>query len=907
MASATPRNLRGALALALVTLLPALAACRPVAPVVPVSTAPAAPAAPAEPTVSAATAPTAGDGLTAATAGASCWGVKRAFPSSPSGTYWLLTPAMDRPAQFWCDQVTGGGGWVLIGRGRDSWNFNPAGQGGAALVRTKVDGTGAFAAAALDTDTITGLIDAKPLSSLSDGVRVERATTTTGSGRQDLRLYPSYATWTWALSAGQRLAKIVIDGRTYANGNTHDTYDAFYDFPRSSLQGLQGTSRMMTWAWKENAYKSGFGMGKGVTGSTSGSSYLYRTSTGYALPFSRVWLRPKFANESVAFTAIPAAGYPADPNRANLKSRTEKAPWGVVGLNHTGEEATTPWYTPANVIKAYGSRIFVGGRFTHVQQGPTGARTAQGSLAAFDLDGNWISTFRPVIAGRVWDLTQTADGKLIVAGDFTSVNGQPLTSGVAALDPLTGQLVPGWRAGITRSTGAMLVRALDSRGTTIYAAGRFNGVQGGGGAKVTVSSAVSLSTATGAPGGWKPILTGTAVKVRAAAAGDRVYLAGYFNAVNGDARHGYHAITSASTGAPVPGMGAWQASGGSVAKYQQAVAEAGTKILVGGSEHDFQWYDRNRTKLLDSTITKNGGDTQTIEVFGNDVYMGCHCDQWVFEGTNNWDKPAGFRAASLIMLVGRFDATTMRYDPTWYPSALRGSEGDGVWSVTKDSRGCLWVAGHHRLRRRRLARRVRSLLPHRLDRPHRPHHPQGDAGRGHRHRDVEGGHRRRGAGDLRRGPRRPGHRHRLGHHLHRHPARRRLRRGPLHGPGGRRGRQPVGVAGPGRDHPAARPPGPDRPDRGRAHRGPRHRDPRHRSRPADHLGHDRPGRARGAGPGARRPHDHHVSGPGTLHFGHRRPTGSVILARRPPPAVRVPDKPLSVTTLTALATEGGHH
>ena len=40
------------------------------------------------------------DGLSAATAAASCWDIKQRDPNSQSGTYWLQTPAMDAPAQF---------------------------------------------------------------------------------------------------------------------------------------------------------------------------------------------------------------------------------------------------------------------------------------------------------------------------------------------------------------------------------------------------------------------------------------------------------------------------------------------------------------------------------------------------------------------------------------------------------------------------------------------------------------------------------------------------------------------------------------------------------------------------------------------------------------------------------------
>jgi hypothetical protein len=672
---ATPRRrtLIGAAVLALAASIPIVATVQ----------ADRANAAPAQP----------GDGTTPTTAGASCWGIKTAYPSSADGTYWLLTGSMDRPAQFWCDQTTAGGGWVLVGRGRETWTFHDVGQGSPATVRTTVDGPGAFAAAALDADTITRLADNAPLTSLTDGIRVERSTKDNGSNRQDLRLFPAYPSWTWAFGSGQRLSKVQIDGTTYANGNTKDTAASFYDYPSSPLQGQQGTKRLLTAATAANSYLVGFGFGSGVNGSTSSTTHLYKTGNGTVLPFSRVWLRPRIANSATTFTPIPAAGHAADPNPPSLKNRTEVAPWGVVGIDHTNEETTTPWYTPANVIKAYGDRVFVGGRFTGVRQGPTGTTVAQRMLAAFDLDGEFIPTFRPTVDGRVWDMTMTTDGKLIIGGDFTSVNGAPNTSGLAALDPATGQLVPGWTANVTRTAGNMIVRALDSRGPWVYAAGRFNRVQGGGSPLTTVSSAINVKATNGQPGGWKPVLTGTAVRIRAAAAGDRVYLAGYFNAINTDPAHGYYGITDATTGVPVAGVGPWRPSIGSNAKYQQAVAESGDRILVGGSEHDFQFYDRNRTTLLDAHITKSGGDTQAIEVFGNDVYLACHCDQWIFSGTNNWTSPAGFRSVAPIMLVGRVDATTMDYDRSWYPSALRGVETDGVWSMSKDSRGCLWVAG----------------------------------------------------------------------------------------------------------------------------------------------------------------------------------------------------------------------
>jgi hypothetical protein len=638
-----------------------------------------------------------GDGTTSATAGASCWGVKQQFPASADGIYWLNTAALERPQQFHCDMTTDGGGWVLVGRGRNGWSFNPLGQGSAATVRTTVDGTAAFAPAALDTTTIGALLNGTTVDTLTDGIRLERATTSTGSPRQDYRLFPQYRAWTWSFAAGQLLQKAVIDGTTYSGSNTANTSSSAYGQTTNALSGVTGTRQLFTTKWTGHAGSQGFSFGSGVKGgSNSASNYLWTSaSEGSPLPFTRVWIRPRIANDAAGFTPLPAAGLPAEPLPAVLNSKSQSAPWGVVGLDHTDEPTIEPYNTNVLAVKTAGDRTFVGGRFTGVQNGPAASPVAQGALAAFDLDGNWISSFRPVVNGRVWNMVTTPDGKLIIAGDFTSVNGAPNTAGLAALDPATGEVISTWKANVARSTGGRpLVRGLAVKGTTLYAAGTFNRVTAGTWAPITVTNAVSLSTTNGNPGTWRPRPTASTVDLRVTADGYRVLMAGYFANVNGDTNAGYFAVTDAATGNPTPGIGSWTPSTGSNAKYQQAVLALGDgRMVVGGSEHDNQLWNADRTQLIDSTITKQGGDTQALETFDGKIYLGCHCGDWLYQGTNTYSSPSGFRSISAINLVGALDARTFEYDTTWYPAGLKGAKGEGIWAIDQDARGCLWVGG----------------------------------------------------------------------------------------------------------------------------------------------------------------------------------------------------------------------
>ena len=161
------------------------------------------------------------DGSTSAQAAPSCWAIKQLNPSSADGIYWLQTPQLVAPQQFYCDQTTDGGGWVLIGRGREGWTWNYNGQGSIADLRNTPTGTAAFAPDTLPAETVQGLLGGGRVDALADGIRVRRAKDIAGTTYQEMRIMPSNRpNWSWAIGGGELFSSIKVDGVTYGSGNT---------------------------------------------------------------------------------------------------------------------------------------------------------------------------------------------------------------------------------------------------------------------------------------------------------------------------------------------------------------------------------------------------------------------------------------------------------------------------------------------------------------------------------------------------------------------------------------------------------------------------------------------------------------------------------------------------------------
>jgi len=345
---------------------------------------------------------------------------------------------------------------------------------------------------------------------------------------------------------------------------------------------------------------------------------------------------------------------------------------------------------PTNVVPAevwdmqtIGNTVYVAGRFTTVVQ-TTGAwpRTPQRFLAAYDASsGRWIDWWRPTLNAPAWALDVTADGSLLVGGAFTEVNGVA-RSAVVALDPRTGAIDNRFYAEVTRpnTTAAPVVRDFFRDGSRMYIGGNFARVVWGNPAVPTrtqVTKVARVDAATGAADTtWRPTVAGRSVwAVATSGGGSRVHLGGEFTSVNGATGTSLLATVRADTGALVTGWdhGPNQALrsnwplGGII--YDLGVYQ--NNLFVSGAEHF--WEVRRADTGITLRMVSSPHDTQRIDVFGDRVYIGCHCIR-----TN--------RNLQVIEVSGTTGQTLRTLG-----NSLTG--GDGGWAFAKAPDGCLWAGG----------------------------------------------------------------------------------------------------------------------------------------------------------------------------------------------------------------------
>lgn len=403
--------------------------------------------------------------------------------------------------------------------------------------------------------------------------------------------------------------------------------------------------------------------------------------------------------------------FPADPRLVG--NRPIEGVDGVIGSNPNDSSPTldiTVWD-----MQQLGQHMYVGGEFQSVhryqdQSNNDGPGVDQRFLARFDIDtGVWDETFRPLLDGNVHALEVAPRGLLLVGGEFTNIDGVAGTSGLAAIDPATGQVDTSFQAFVERPFAPddpAIVRELQVVGNQLYVVGNFSHINGAGGARVRVYKAARVTANYGTIDPiWAPEITGGSVwGLGVDQERGRVHLSGWFDSIAAAPGTSRSGTVDTVTGALVPGLVPFARNELSRPEAYDIEYSEGM-VWLAGSQHVLSLHDAQTRELLDWNYAGNeceqqfcfnrtgtGGDFQFVEKIGNFVYSGCHCNETESDDgqyLNHYSGPIDLRTDHVTSMAyhastGAIVAET-RFDI--------GGNVDGGWSVGTDDRGCIWLGG----------------------------------------------------------------------------------------------------------------------------------------------------------------------------------------------------------------------
>ena len=367
------------------------------------------------------------------------------------------------------------------------------------------------------------------------------------------------------------------------------------------------------------------------------------------------------ARRSLAALALVVIGVAAFITVGRAEARSEDSPFVPLALDPTpvpgpGVIGRTPpsvaqdWRVHAFAETA--GRIYVGGAFTQVRYAPNGGATTvnQPYLAAFDLDTNsFISSFRPQFDDVVWALEVDDRGRLIVGGEFDTVNGTQ-REGLVALDPLSGAIDSSFTASIANdgSNFEPSVRSLQLDGNQLYVVGDFNRIVDDLNRHGTYRAGRVRTSDGRKDTSWQPRVSGGGVyDVAVDAARSQVVLVGTFTSVGATPDTNGGALVGLDSGAVVPNR-PFATNGFGNRTY--GVGVLGDTHFIGGEQHHFQgraagnWAVRGFVSggslaAGQYVSSGHGGDIQFVDRVGDYVVFGCHCHgniQSTFDDEFTW-------------------------------------------------------------------------------------------------------------------------------------------------------------------------------------------------------------------------------------------------------------------------------
>ncbi|GGQ85112.1 WD40 repeat domain-containing protein [Couchioplanes azureus] len=419
---------------------------------------------------------------------------------------------------------------------------------------------------------------------------------------------------------------------------------------------------------------------------------------------SRRRLRPRLLTRALA----PAAALGLTIGLTAAPAVAVYVPQPVAATIASADPADFTPHARNGSIRAFtqiGNTIYAGGSFTGIKAAGAGTFSPIRYLVAYDASTGALKTgFTPAFDDAVQSLAVSPDGKLIVGGNFTTVNGVSRKN-LVAIDPVTGRTIGSWAG---RADGGVVRRTV-VHGNHLYIAGAFHWVNG-----TEHSLLARLNATTGAidnsfridAGVARPYPNSTELVWALAVApnGRTVVATGNFTKVNGQNRNQVVVIDTSGT----PAVADWRTDryvaacgSGSFPFYARDVdfSDDGSYFAIaadGGSGDGYcdavaRFETAHRGAVQATWVNFTGGDSVTsIEVTDGVVYAAGHF-RWLnnADGSNTQGRGGVSRFG-----FGALDASNglpMVWNPTRSGGGKlpAGSVGWGpiVWELWKGGKG----------------------------------------------------------------------------------------------------------------------------------------------------------------------------------------------------------------------------
>ena len=294
----------------------------------------------------------------------------------------------------------GGKEWILIGRGREGWDFDTDGDGAPGDVSQNLKSVAGFPPAHFSDAIVNDLLSQAGLDMSSVELRVMRASDTTGTNDyQELR---------WTNFTG------------FPNGDLDFTFDFDVSSRRADIQrinapaGLSGASvggptnddirdhstagndgdRMFTFAWGGHGNQRGFSYGNSVGGINGNdpNTFLWENGTeNHALPYTEVYMEYPIPLGDFEWTTISTSAVTTTSAQANatVDSNLDELVicWDVAdgGINNTSDwtNVTSLGAQTAGAVSGAMSGLAADSSYVWRFFGRSGASSGWSSLTTF--------------------------------------------------------------------------------------------------------------------------------------------------------------------------------------------------------------------------------------------------------------------------------------------------------------------------------------------------------------------------------------------------------------------------------------------------------------------------------------------------------------------------------------------